>query len=327
MDKFLLKISIVICFLVVFPNFTWGQQQVPITNLKNNPLPKNPTSLKILGIGNSFTDDGIQYLPDLLEHAGIDNVLLGRVVRGGCSLEKHHQIYLTGEAGYARYDKSYPGKNAWEKVKDSCRFVEAVADEAWDLIVIQQVSELAGVYGTFQPYLNDLIDAIVTNCPNAGVSLAWQMTWAYGRDFDHKKVDYYRRDQDTMFHAIINTVKTLIAETGIDIIIPSATAVQNVRNTALNNPPLDLTRDGYHIDLGAGRYLLACTWFQTLIAPCFNTSVNGNSFRVDKGNIPVADDNFEILQKAACYAVSRRFEISSLPPTGDKSTVIYNETK
>lgn len=297
--------------LGVFPYFTWSQQPVSVTNFKNNPLPKNPTSLKILGIGNSFTEDGMQYLPDLLKHAGIDNVMLGRVVRGGASLETHHQMYMSGEA-YTRYEKSYAGKNAWEKVKDSCRFVEAVADEAWDIIVIQQASQFSGVYETFQPYLNELIDAIVTNCPNAGVSLVWQMTWAYGRDFDHKKVDYYRRDQDVMFHAIINTVKTMITETGIDIIIPSAIAVQNVRNTSLNNPPLDLTRDGFHMDLGAGRYLLACTWFQTLIAPCFNTSVTGNSFRVDNGNIPVTDDNFEILQKAACYAISRRFEISSI---------------
>jgi len=318
MNKLLLKISIVICLLGVFPYFAWSQQSVSVTNFKNNPLPKNPTSLKILGIGNSFTDDGMQYLPDLLKHAGIDNVMLGRLVRGGCSLEQHHKIYMSGETGYPRYEKSYPGKNAWEKVKEPCGFVEAVADEAWDIIVIQQVSELAGVYESFQPYLNELIDAIIINCPNAGVSLAWQMTWAYGRDFDHKKVDYYRRDQDIMFNAIIKTVETLVAETGIDIIIPSATAVQNIRNTALNNPPLDLTRDGFHIDLGAGRYLLACTWFQTLIAPCFNTSIIGNSFRVNNGNIPVTDDNFEILQKAASYAVSRRFEISSLVQTSDK---------
>jgi hypothetical protein len=100
------------------------------------------------------------------------------------------------------------------------------------------------------------------------------------------------------------------ANTGIDIIIPSATAVQNIRNTALNNPPLDFTRDGYHIDFGAGRYLLACTWFQTLVAPCFNTTVSGNSFRIEAGNIPVTGNNSELLQKAARYACSKRFEVS-----------------
>ena len=310
MNKFLLKIVIVVCSLGVYSQFVWSQQVISVTNFRNNPLPKNPASLKILGIGNSFTDDGMQYLPDLLEHAGMGNITLGRLMLGGCTLEKHYQIYASRDSGYTSYEKSYPGKNKWEKAMAPCRFVDAVADEAWDIIVIQQASQFSGVYETYQPYLNNLIDAIVTTCPNAGVSLAWQMTWAYGREYNHKGVNYYNRDQATMHRAIINTVKTMIADTGIDIIIPSATAVQNVRNTALNNPPLDLTRDGYHMDFGAGRYLLACTWFQTLIAPCFNTTVYGNTLRTDKGNIHVTDDNFKLLQKAAVSACSRRFEAS-----------------
>ncbi|MDR3194701.1 MAG: hypothetical protein LBT76_05360 [Tannerella sp.] len=58
-----------------------------VTGFKNPPLPHRPATLKILGIGNSFTDDGMQYLPDLLESAGIENVTLGKLSLGGCSLE------------------------------------------------------------------------------------------------------------------------------------------------------------------------------------------------------------------------------------------------
>jgi len=46
-------------------------------NLRNNPLPRYPETLKVLGIGNSFTDDSMQYLPNLLSSAGIKNVTLG----------------------------------------------------------------------------------------------------------------------------------------------------------------------------------------------------------------------------------------------------------
>ena len=49
MNKLLLKISIVICLLGVFPYFAWSQQSVSVTNFKNNPLPKSPTSLKNTG--------------------------------------------------------------------------------------------------------------------------------------------------------------------------------------------------------------------------------------------------------------------------------------
>ena len=37
----------------------------------NYPIPQQPDTLRILGIGNSFTDDGMMYLPELLEAAGI----------------------------------------------------------------------------------------------------------------------------------------------------------------------------------------------------------------------------------------------------------------
>ena len=43
----------------------------------NFPLPVRPDTLRILGVGNSFTDDGMMYLPELLEAAGIRNVVLG----------------------------------------------------------------------------------------------------------------------------------------------------------------------------------------------------------------------------------------------------------
>ena len=45
----------------------------------NYPIPQQPDTLRILGIGNSFTDDGMMYLPELLEAAGIRNVVLGRL--------------------------------------------------------------------------------------------------------------------------------------------------------------------------------------------------------------------------------------------------------
>jgi hypothetical protein len=283
---------------------------IAVSNFRNSPLPRNPASLKILGIGNSFTEDGMGYLPDLLENAGISNVTLGKLVLGGCSLERHCRIYASGDSLYS-YQKSYPGKNTWEDAVKKCTFIRAVADEDWDIIVIQQVSSDAGMYSTYQPYLNLLIDAIVTNCSNAGVSLAWQMTWAYGSASDHQGFANYSRDQKTMYGAIVAAVREMIPDTGIDIVIPSGTAIQNMRTTAINNPPLDFTRDGYHIDPGAGRYTLACTWFQTLVAPCLGITVAGNPFRTDNGKIPVNDATARLCQRAAQYACSKRFEVSA----------------
>ncbi|MDR2146909.1 MAG: DUF4886 domain-containing protein [Tannerella sp.] len=286
------------------------QEQFFVPNFKNNPLPKYPKTLKILGVGNSFTDDAMQYLPNLLESAGINNVTLGKMSIGGCSLERHYNMYVQDTAAYT-YVKSIEGKNIWsEPVKTT--FKQGVGDENWDVIIIQQVSQNAGIYQTYQPYLNDLIDVIRANCTNAGVTLGWQMTWAYSTNSNHDGFANYNKCQTEMYQAIVNAVKTMTVMTGIDLVIPSATAIQNLRGTSVNNAPADLTRDGSHIDFGAGRYTLACTWFQALIAPCLGKTIVGNTCRIDNGNVPVTEDNFLMCQKAAQFACSRRFEVSIL---------------
>ena len=68
----------------------------------NYPIPQQPDTLRILGIGNSFTDDGMMYLPELLEAAGIRNVVLGRLYIAGCSLERHCREYAGNAPAYRR---------------------------------------------------------------------------------------------------------------------------------------------------------------------------------------------------------------------------------
>ena len=52
-------------------------------------------TLRILAIGNSFSDDGMEHLPALLEDMGIENVEVARLYIGGCSLERHVKCYNT----------------------------------------------------------------------------------------------------------------------------------------------------------------------------------------------------------------------------------------
>ena len=47
--------------------------------IDNYPLPQHPDTLRILAVGNSFSDDGTEYLPGLLEAAGIHNVIVARL--------------------------------------------------------------------------------------------------------------------------------------------------------------------------------------------------------------------------------------------------------
>ena len=69
-------------------------------SFENYPLPQNPDTLRILAVGNSFSDDGTEYLPALLEGAGIHNVIVARLYIGGCSLERHCKEYADNTPDY-----------------------------------------------------------------------------------------------------------------------------------------------------------------------------------------------------------------------------------
>ena len=68
--------------------------------IDNDPLPQHPDTLRILAVGNSFSDDGTEYLPGLLEAAGIHNVIVARLYIGGCTLERHCKEYADNTANY-----------------------------------------------------------------------------------------------------------------------------------------------------------------------------------------------------------------------------------
>ena len=95
----------------------------------------------------------------------------------------------------------------------------------------------------------------------------------------------------------------MMVKDGIDIIIPSCEAVQMARRMKIS-PEKSLTEDGRHIRIGAGRYLLACTWYEALIAPVFGVGVVGNTERHFDGGT-IADDIAEKCQWCAAESVLR----------------------
>lgn len=270
------------------------------------PAPQeNKTVLKILAIGNSFTDDATEYIPPLLEAAKLPNVVIARAVSSGSSLSDHESNYRYNTAAYKFTVRD--GKK-WKTISESSTLSMAVKSDQWDIVVLQQVSQHSGQYNTYQPFLDELLGMIRSDCTNKSRSFAWQMTWAYGSNSTHSGFAYYNNSQQQMYSDIVQATKEMSQATGISLIIPSGTAIRNLRHSTLNNPPADLTRDGYHIDYGAGRYTLACTWFQALVTPKTGVGVTGNGFRVvNLGERPVTEENYSICQSAAVQACANKY--------------------
>lgn len=267
----------------------------------NNPLPVNPDTLRILAIGNSFSDDATQYLPDLLEAAGIHNVILGRLYIGGCTLERHCKEFETNGHEYV-YLKST--KNKWETIKKYKQgsFMDGLGDEPWDIITMQQGSPKSGRWDSYDPWLGKLIEIVRANCSNPKAAIVWHQTWAYASTYTNRNFANYAYDQQYMFDSIQICVDKARKQFNIPVVIPSGPAVQLMRGTSLKTEK-ELTRDGFHMDYKYGRYLTACVWFETLIKPVLGVSVKGNSFRNAGTDNEVTDKEAALMQKVAIKAV------------------------
>lgn len=272
--------------------------------------PDDDGVLRILAIGNSFSDDGTEYIPALLDNLGVQDVEIARLYVGGCTLQQHLSFYQAKQSPYI-FLQSKAGDNCWIKHKDKYSLQRALAMGEWDIITLQQQSGRSGIYSSYEPYLGELIQIIRLAQPHA--RLAWHMTWSYSTNSRLGEFTNYDNDPQKMFGAIHDATRaTIETHPEIGIIIAAGTTVQTLRHAAINNYPYDLTRDGFHIDYGAGRYALACTWYETLIEPHTHISMVGNTLSINKGMIAVTPLTAAYCQQAARQAVRHNFSVEKI---------------
>ncbi len=271
----------------------------------NHPLPHRPDTLKILAIGNSFSDDGTQHLPALLEGAGIHNVIVARLYIGGCTLERHCQEYEAfKEKGLRSYIYYKSTDNEWVTVSKKASILDGIEDEDWDIITLQQASGYSGLYDSYIPYLEQLIGIVRAHCSNPDAAIVWHQTWAYATTSGHQHFKWYDKDQLKMYEAICDCVTRLKKDQDIRVVIPCGPAVQMGRGTAISGEK-ELTRDGFHLSYSVGRYLAACTWFEALIRPTLGKKVKGNPARLQGTDKEVSPETAAICQQLAAKAVKK----------------------
>ena len=211
--------------------------------------------LKILTIGNSFSDDTMQWMYPIAQNAGVEKVSLGNLYIGACTLSKH---LINARENKAEYIYHTNNNGTWTSTQNYL-LADAVSSQNWDFISFQQASGSSG-----QPYsydvLQDLMDIVRGLCPSA--KFVWNMTWAYQADSNHSAFVNYKNDQAQMYKAITRTVQAkVLPNEEIVAIIPNATSIQNARTSYLGDT---LTRDGYHLTYDVGRYIAGLTFFHAL---------------------------------------------------------------
>lgn len=252
-----------------------------------------PTTLKLLAIGNSFSVDAMQHLYIVARDAGIENVVLGNLYIGGCSLATHMKNMTENSASYDFYTSSEE-ENGMVKDATKRSVLYGIQYADWDYITIQQASNYSGLperYGD----LDGVVDYVMAN-KGENAKLLWHMTWAYQQDSTHAGFANYGKDQMTMYNAIVSTVKSnVLTNDNISGYIPSGTTIQNLRTSTLGDT---LTRDGYHLSLGIGRYAAALTWLARI------TGYDIDNIKAIPSKYPEIADCLDIIKDSVKKAIA-----------------------
>jgi len=230
-------------------------------------------SLKVLTIGNSFTDSLNRYFKSVVESVNGCTLLFDRANHGGCELHRHWSYISNEEADnvYRMY-QNY-----------TCKMREVLAREQWDIVTIQQASHFSWRPETYQPFAGLICDYIRKHAPQAQIVI--QQTWAYRADhprfapqglWDFSVYDHTRKfgidlpagtialTQTEMYEQLTIAYSKLAAELALPI-IPTGYAVQLARAAEpepFHNYPVELLQKLRWPDLPpqAGDVVGSCWW-------------------------------------------------------------------
>ncbi len=206
--------------------------------------------MNILAIGNSYSEDCTKYLQTLNKDLYVRNMYIG-----GCSLEKHYKNLFTN---WDEYVYQADGVDCLDGKK--INFEYAFSDKEWDVITVQQVSWLAGVYESYSPYIDKLLEVLRARFPKAKIYV--HETWAYPTYTRASIINLYEHDQAVMDKKIQQSVKKVSKKYDLDI-IPVGEFIMRLRKlkkfTEKDGKSL-LYADDIHLSRDYGRYAGALCW-------------------------------------------------------------------
>ena len=227
--------------------------------------------MKVLSIGNSFSQDAQRYLKGVCDAAGVEIKNVNLYI-GGCTLLRHYNNMI---GDIADYELEMYGESCGKTVT----MKEILTSDDWDVITLQEASPRSTEIYHYEPYISALAKYVRELCPKAKIAL--HETWGYDEGTNRiKNLGFYKHRD--MFFAIEKCYTEIKDHIGAEIIIPSGKTMQ-----LLFDQGFLIHRDGFHASLGLGRYAIALTWLKTL----FGVKVFGNSFcNFDEDQTPTPEE-------------------------------------
>lgn len=251
--------------------------------------------LKVLMIGNSFSNSVMSFLPKMVKAGKTHKLYLVNAYIGGCTLQTHcKNIDLESSKPQLKpYTMRIAGKKATTKEK----LTDIIKSCKWDIVTIQQGSRHSPYKELTHGYAKKLMAVVKKLSPQAEIVV--HQTWAYRDDHNWFKGPKAKMDRQKM-HEMVTANYTELAKNNKLRMIPVGNAVQLFRERRPVKPavydPADLKKlkrpavlktgdgdvvgrtywerdrktkqyvarmDKIHLN-GPGQYLQGCVWYMFL---------------------------------------------------------------
>ncbi|MBR2340027.1 MAG: DUF4886 domain-containing protein [Clostridia bacterium] len=204
--------------------------------------------LKILSIGNSFSEDAHRHLYKAACASGVE-IFNENLYIGGCPLSRHYEnLQSDAEA----YDLHCKGLGNLGKISID----RALKSNDWDIVTLQQVSHLSVDFSTYEPYLTALASHIREVLPNTKIAI--HQTWSYRPDSEKLASFGIYETHGEMFDDIRKAYARAVEAVNADLILPSGETLEALKNMGYN-----VHRDDFHANR-LGDYAAAITWIKML---------------------------------------------------------------
>lgn len=231
--------------------------------------------LKVLMIGNSFSQSVLKYLPSIVEASADDHLLLGQAYIGGCSMQRHCAEY----ASSAQNPAHRPYWTNLELGHDHKASLQELLDaRQWDMVTIQQASHESWRFERYADFYPQLVKIIRHHQPTAEIVV--HQTWSYHSSDPRiaPPKPEWGFDQTGMYERLTESYRKLAQALNARI-IPVGYAVQLTRARKAADAP-DVVgnfytvtdketgkkrevRDCIHFNK-RGEYLQGCVWYMYL---------------------------------------------------------------
>lgn len=292
--------------------------------------------IKVLFFGNSYTANSVFYLPFILGNNGVDF--------------KVSFFFAAGEGVdyfYNSWDSVAPTLYTFDSETDSVWHSEhikpkvAVESDDWDLLVLQQFSQVSFVQDSYSN-VGNLVNLIKASTEGKDSKIGWNITHPNGQIAYNYPLQSFA------------CMESACQQNGIDVVLPYGTAICNALTKyvcrAYANPSINANRnfklsDNTHLSPGLPMYIASLAIAQALsdefslgfsvqddtttptVAWSTQGSVNYKGISPVYTNInflAVTDEFRDIAKRAVAAAMENKFTVTQLD--GETMKVTYNLT-